>query len=86
MNELHRGLTSWRQVVTYYDTVIAIKSNLHFVIGRPIARKRLKPNSIALAGSKLDADKFEAGRRPASNQLRTSYSVMEFGREPASSC
>jgi len=32
---------------------------------------------------------FEAARRPASNLLRTSFepdSVMEFGREPASSC
>jgi len=27
----------------------------------------LKPNSITLAGSKLVADRFEAGRRPASN-------------------
>jgi len=72
--------------------------------------QQLKPNSITLAGSKLVADRFEAkfhyaiwfeaGRRPASNQLRTSFepaskqlrtsfepdSVMEFGREPASSC
>ena len=29
----------------------------------------LKPNSITLAGSKLVADRLEAGRRPASNQL-----------------
>ena len=29
----------------------------------------LKPNSITLSGSKLVADRFEAGRRPASNQL-----------------
>jgi len=29
----------------------------------------LKQNSIALTGSKLVADRFEAGRRPASNQL-----------------
>jgi len=29
----------------------------------------LKPNSITLAGSKLVADRFEAGRRPASNQI-----------------
>jgi len=33
---------------------------------------RLKPNSITLAGSKLVADRFEAGHRQASNQLRTS--------------
>jgi len=63
----------------------------------------LKPNYITLAGSKLVADRFdakfhyaiwfEAGRRPASNQLRTSLEsasnqlrtsseparVMEFG-------
>jgi len=30
-------------------------------------------------GSKLVADRFEAGPRPASNQLRTIDSVMEFG-------
>jgi len=29
----------------------------------------LKPNSITLAGSKLVAHRFEAGRRPASNLL-----------------
>jgi len=29
----------------------------------------LKPNSFTLSGSKLVADRFEAGRRPASNQL-----------------
>ena len=29
----------------------------------------LKPNSITLSGSKLVADRFEAGRQPASNQL-----------------
>jgi len=44
--------------------------------------RRLKPNSITLASSKLVADRFEAkfhyaiwfeaGRRPASNQLRAS--------------
>jgi len=46
---------------------------------------RLKPNPITLSGSKLVANKFEAGRRPASKpvcgQLRTSFepaSVMEF--------
>ena len=41
------------------------------------------------AGSKLVADRFEAGRRPASNLSATSFepdSVMEFGRKPASSC
>ena len=46
---------------------------------------RLKPNSITLAGSKLVADRFEAGRRPASNLSATSFepdSVMEFGFEP----
>jgi len=32
----------------------------------------LKPNSITLAGTKLVANSFEACRRPASNQLRTS--------------
>ena len=39
--------------------------------------------------SKLVAERFEAGRRPASNLSATSFepdSVMEFGREPASSC
>jgi len=49
----------------------------------------LKPNSITLAGSKLVADRFQAGQRPASNLSATSFepaSVMEFGREPASSC
>ena len=49
----------------------------------------LKPNSITLAGSNLVVDRFETCRRPASNQLRTSFepaSAMEFGREPASSC
>jgi len=40
-------------------------------------RPTLKPNSITLSSSKLVADMFEAGRRPASNlsatmQLRTS--------------
>jgi len=42
----------------------------------------LKPNSITLAGSKLVADRFEAGRRPTSNLSATSFespSVMEFG-------
>jgi len=42
----------------------------------------LKPNSITLAGSKLVADRFEAGRRPASNLSAISFepaSVMEFG-------
>jgi len=56
---------------------------------------RWKPNSITLAGSKLVADRFEVKFHyaiwfePASNQPRTSFepdSVLEFGREPASSC
>jgi len=49
----------------------------------------LKPNSITVSGSKLVADKFEAGRRSASNLSATSFepdTVMEFGRGPASSC
>jgi len=48
-----------------------------------------KPNSITLAVSKLVADRFEAGRRPASNLSATSFesdSVMKFGRGLASSC
>jgi len=39
---------------------------------RLLCLRYLKPNSITLAGSKLVADRFEAGRRPASNQLRSS--------------
>jgi len=65
--------------------------------GKTAVRKNdhLKPNSITLAGSELvrsqiplrclDRTIFE----PAPNQLRTGSkpdSVMEFGREPASSC
>jgi len=55
----------------------------------------LKTNSITLAGSQLVRSWFETGSRPnsitlsGSNQLRTSSepaSVIEFGREPASSC
>ena len=52
-------------------------------------RSQLKPNSITLAGSKLVADRFEAGlvadRFKVCDQLRTSFepdSVMEFGFEP----
>jgi len=56
---------------------------------------QLKPNSITLAASELVRSWFEAGSKPnsitlsGSNQLRTSFepdSVMEFRREPASSC
>jgi len=32
-----------------------------------------KPNSITLSGSKLVADSFEAGRRPAANLFATSF-------------
>ena len=42
----------------------------------------LKPDSITLAGSKLVADRFEAGRRAASNLSATSFepaSIMGFG-------
>jgi len=56
----------------------------------------LKPNSTTLAGSKLvtgwSVTSFAQPRNslePASNLLRTSFepaSVMESGREPASSC
>jgi len=59
---------------------------------RPIHGKS-NSNSITLSGSKLVADRFEAGRQsalnllrtclhPALNQLRTSFkpaSIMEFG-------
>ena len=50
-------------------------------LGKTMYYEELKPNSITLAGSKLVADRikakfhyaiwFKAGRRPASNQLRT---------------
>jgi len=59
----------------------------------------LKPNSIMLAGSKPVRSWSQTGSKPKSNtlsgsklvgdRLRTSFepdSVMEFGREPASSC
>jgi len=39
---------------------------------------KLKPNSITLAGSELAQNMFRASSELAS--------VMEFGREPASSC
>jgi len=55
----------------------------------------LKPNSITLAGSELVRSQIplrylvRTSFEPALNQLRTSFeadSVMEFGREPVSSC
>ena len=45
---------------------------------RHVGRVQLKPNSITLAGSELAPNMFGASSELAS--------VMEFGREPASSC
>ena len=47
-------------------------------IVRALVHNGLKPNSITLASSELAPNMFGTGSEPAS--------VMEFGREPASSC
>jgi len=49
----------------------------------------LKPNSITLASSELAPNMFGASSELAPNMFGASSelaSVMEFGREPASSC
>ena len=49
----------------------------------------LKPNSITLASSELAPNMFEASSELAPNMFGASFelaNVMEFGREPASSC
>jgi len=77
-------------------TFCSISGNsLHAIIAVPnTVADRKKPNCITLAGSKLVADKFEAklhyaiwfeaGRRQVT--IFEPASIMEFGREPASSC
>ena len=77
---------------------VSVATLRRFVRRRPRCRRWRQKQAVRAkshyaswfeAGSKLVADRFEVGRLPVSTQLRTSFepdSVMEFGREPASSC
>jgi len=63
-------------VIPHRMTPAGAAPNTRVRIRRRFAR--LKPNFITLAGSKLFGDQFRTCFEPDS--------VMEFGREPASSC